>query len=165
MKPTHRVILLSRLIRAIAALLIVGGVLITLSAPKPALVNNKADAYGSPAPTKPTNPKTKADCTKYYGTSPSPEARECQALATRYVAIKRCSKKTGASAQKACKKSAAAAFAKARARIAAQVKAEKACIAANTSALGQLKPEDPEFSQKSERLNATLTACLTKARG
>jgi len=165
MEPNHRVVLRRRLLRAIAALLVIGGVLLTLSAPKPSLVNNKADAYGSPTPTKPTNPKTKADCIKYYGTNPTPEARECQALATRYVAIKRCSKKTGASAQKACKKSAAAAFAKARARIAAQLKAEKVCAAANTSAANQLNPEDPEYSQKSAQLNATLTACLTKARG
>jgi len=166
MGPTHRVVLRRRLLLAIAALLVIGGALLTLNAPGSSPISNKADAYGPPVtPPKPTNPKSKAECVKYYGTLPTPESRECQAQATRYVALKRCTNKKGAAAQKACKKAAATAFAKARAKIAAQRTAEKTCNDAYTSAANQLNPEDPEYSQKSAQLTATLTACLTKARG
>jgi hypothetical protein len=147
-----------------ATLLVIGGVLLTLSAPGSSPVSNKADAYGSaPVASKPTNPKTKTECTKYYGTIATAESLECQAQATRYAALKRCSHKRGA-AQRACKKAAAKGYAKSLAKIAAQRKAEKACSEANSAGQSQLNPEDPEYSQKVGQLAATLQACLAKAR-
>jgi hypothetical protein len=154
-----------RLLVIAATLLIVGGALLTLSAPNSPLVNNKADAYGTAIPTKPTNPKTKTECTKYYGTTNlTPESRECQAQVTHYSALKRCSKKNSASARRSCKRAANTAFAKAKTRIAAQRKAEKACNETYTAASTQLNSEDPEYAQKSGALLTSLTSCLKKAR-
>jgi hypothetical protein len=166
MAPAHRMVLQRRrLLLAIAALLIIGGALLTLNAPGSSPVSNKADAYGPAVTTpKPTNPKSKTECVKYYGTLPTSESLECQAQATRYVALKRCAKKHGA-AQKACKKAAATAFAKARAKIAVQKKAEKVCNETYNAALNQLSTEDPEYGTKSSQLGATYSACLAKARG
>jgi hypothetical protein len=163
MRPTNRAGFRRRLLLITGALLIIGGLLLTLSAPKPALVNNKADAYGAPAPVKPTSPKSKAECVNYYGANATAEARECLAQATRYGALKRCSRKRGASAQKACKKSANKAYAKARAKLAAQRKAETACSNAYRAASNQLNAEDPEYSQKSVTVGVTFRACLAKA--
>jgi hypothetical protein len=155
-----------RLLVVAAAMLIVGGVLLTLSAPNSPLVNNKADAYGAPTPTKPTNPKTKTECTTYYGAaSVLPEGRECMAQVNHYVAVKRCGKKKTASARRACKRTAARTFAKTKAKLAAQLKAEQACSATYNTASTQLNVEDPEYAQKSGVLLASLTSCLTKARG
>ncbi len=149
---------------AAAALLVAAGALITLSAPGSSPVSNKADAYGvAPSPVKPTSPKTKTECTSYYGAIPTAESRDCQARATRYAALKRCSHKRGAAARK-CKKAAAAAFAKAEAKIATQKKAEQACSAAQSTAQSQLNPEDPEYGQKLGQLAATFQACMAKAR-
>jgi hypothetical protein len=154
-----------RLLVVAATLLIIGGVLLTLSAPNSPLVNNKADAYGAPTPTKPTNPKNKTECTSYYGASNlTPESRECQAQVNHYVAVKRCAKKKGASARRACKRTANTAFTKAKAKIAAQLKAEKVCSETYTAASNALSSEDPEYAQKSSALLASLTSCLTKAR-
>jgi hypothetical protein len=147
---------------AVAAVLVAGGMLLTLSAPGSNPASNKADAYGTATPTKPTNPKNKSECTKYYGPSRAADARECGALATRNGALARCAKKHGA-AQKACKKAAATAYAKERAKIAKQRSAEKLCSEAFNAELAKLNTEDPEYSQKISQISAAESACLTKA--
>ena len=80
------------------------------------------------------------------------------------MALKRCSKKKGASARRACKRAANKAFAKAKTKIATQVKAEKACSDTYTAASTQLNSEDPEYAHKSQALLTSLTSCLTNAR-
>jgi hypothetical protein len=154
-----------RLLFMVGALLIVGGLALTLSAPKSPLVNNKADAYGAPVPTKPTNPKTKAECTNYFGTTnQDTEARECLAIASRNAAFKRCNKKHGA-AKKTCRANATKAYNRTRAKLAVQKKAEAVCQSAYSTASNLLNTEDPEYVTKLQQLSATQVSCLTKAHG
>src|SRR5215211_374845 len=89
-----------RLLFILAVVLTTAGLLLALSAPGGPLSSNKAHAYGTDAPPapKPTNPKTRAECVKYYGDSKPPlaDARECFALAARNAGNKKCAKKKGA---------------------------------------------------------------------
>jgi glycine/D-amino acid oxidase-like deaminating enzyme len=128
-------------------------------------------------PKKPTNPKTKADCNKYYSaTNQAAEARGCRALATYNTAKRSCAKKSG-SKKAACLKKAKAAYKKAKTKVAAQAKAEKACSTAYTTAVNQinqqiaaLDPNAPDYDAQYQALldqqtaaSATQTACLKKA--
>jgi hypothetical protein len=162
---------------ALAAALIIGGLVVAATAPAGPSTNNKVDAYGGPAPSKPTNPRTRAVCDKYYGaTNQLAEARGCRATAAYNVAKKACAKKHGAK-RAACLKAAKAAFTKAKAKVAKQGKAEKACTAAYTAKvdpinqqIANLDPEAPDYDAQYAALQAQVTAagtaqqaCLKKA--
>jgi hypothetical protein len=161
----------------LAAMLVIGGLVLAATAPAGPSANNKVDAYGGPAPVKPTNPKTKAACDKYYSaTNQAAEARGCRAAAANYGAKKACAKKSGAR-RAACLKAAKSAFAKAKARVAKQARAEKACndakakvVSAAQQELNALDPSAPDYDTKSAAIIAkisaatkTADACLKKA--
>ena len=66
----------------LAAMLVIGGLVLATTAPAGPSTNNKLDAYGGPVPVKPTNPKTKAQCDRYYSVANKlAEAQGCRALA------------------------------------------------------------------------------------
>src|SRR3954452_11405854 len=89
---------------AVAALLVVVGLVSAISAPGAPPRSNKADAYGGPVTPTPTNPKSVAECAKYWGaTNNDSEARNCKSIARKNVGLKACAKKKGA-AKKACQK-------------------------------------------------------------
>ena len=111
----------------LAAVLVVGGLVLATTAPAGPSTNNKVDAYGGPVPQKPTNPKTRAVCDKYYSAANKlAEAQGCRATAAYNVAKKACAKKSGAK-KAACLKAAKRRFSAAKAKVAKQAKAEKAC--------------------------------------
>ena len=110
---------------ALAATLIIGGLVLAATAPAGPSSNNKVDAYGGPTPVAPTNPKTKAECDKYYtAANQLSDARGCRATAAYNGALKTCAKKKGAK-KAACKKAAKSAYAKAKAKVAKQKKARR----------------------------------------
>jgi hypothetical protein len=149
---------------AVAGLLVVVGLLSAISAPAGPPRSNKADAYGGPTPTAPTNPKSAGECNKYYGTfnPPAADRRECLALAKRNAGNKRCAKKRGA-AKTACKKAVRRNYAKEHAAVLRQQKAENACSKKNFEELNALNPDDPDYEQKSQALNDEYQACRKKA--
>ena len=111
----------------LAAVLVIAGLVLAATAPAGPSSNNKVDAYGGPTPVAPTNPKTKAECDKYYTAANQLfEARGCRATAAYNGALKKCAKKKGAK-KAACKKAAKSAYTKAKAKVAKQKKAEEAC--------------------------------------
>ena len=111
----------------LAAVLVVGGLVLATTAPAGPSTNNKVDAYGGPVPQKPTNPKTRAVCDKYYSAANKlAEAQGCRATAAYNVAKKACAKKSGAK-KAACLKAAKRRFSAAKAKVAKQAKAEKSC--------------------------------------
>ena len=151
---------------AVAALLIVFGLVSAINAPAGPPRSNKADAYGGPVTPKPKNPKSVAACNKYYGaTNPLADARECRAIAHKNVGLARCAKKKSAGARKACAKVVNKAFAKEMAKVAAQRKAEKACSDAYSKNIQALDPNDPDYDTKSQAISQTYTNCLKRARG
>jgi hypothetical protein len=162
---------------ALAAVLVIVGLVLATTAPAGPSTNNKVDAYGGPVPTKPTNPKNRAACDKYYSAANKlAEAQGCRATAAYNVAKKACAKKSGAK-KAACLKAAKRRFTAAKAKVAKQAKAEKACQAAYTSALkaidaqmAALDPNAPDYDAQRSALEAQQTAagtqqqaCLKKA--
>jgi hypothetical protein len=108
-------------------MLVIVGLVLATTAPAGPSTNNKLDAYGGPTPVKPTNPKTKAACDKYYqATNQLSEARGCRAIAAYNVAKKACAKKSGAK-KTSCLKAAKRKFTSAKAKVKKQAAAEKAC--------------------------------------
>jgi hypothetical protein len=151
---------------AIASLLIVVGLMSAMSAPGAPPTSNKADAYGSPTPTptKPTNPKTRAACDKYYSaTNEFSDARECRAIAAKNVALKKCSKKSGAAKAK-CVKAAKKKFAAAKAAIARQRKAEKACQTKWSADNAALDPSADDYPAKAQVVDEEYNECLKRSR-
>jgi acyl-CoA reductase-like NAD-dependent aldehyde dehydrogenase len=162
----------------LAAVLVIAGLVLATTAPAGPSTSNKVDAYGpAPVPKKPTNPKTKADCDKYYSAAnQGSEARGCRALAAYNTAKRSCAKKSG-SKKSACLKKAKAAYKKAKAKVAAQSKAEKACSTAYQTTSSQinqqidaLDPSAPDYDTQYQALQDQLTAasntqaaCLKKA--
>jgi hypothetical protein len=162
----------------LAAVLVIAGLVLATTAPAGPSASNKVDAYGpAPVPKKPTNPKTKADCDKYYSaTNQGSEARGCRALAAYNTAKRACAKKKGAK-KAACLKKAKAAYKKAKTKVAAQSKAEKACSTAYTTTVNQinqqiaaLDPNAPDYDAQYQALldqqtaaGNTQAACLKKA--
>jgi hypothetical protein len=153
----------------LAAILVVAGLVLATTAPAGPSANNKVDAYGpAPVPKKPTNPKTKAVCDKYYqATNQGAEARGCRATAAYNTAKRACAKKSGAK-KAACLKKAKAAYAKAKARVAKQAKAEKACSTAYTTKVDQLNqqlaaldPNAPDYDTQSAAIQDQITAAST----
>jgi hypothetical protein len=153
----------------LAALLLVGGLVLATTAPAGPSTNNKVDAYGpAPVPKKPTNPKTKAACDKFYGTAnQGAEARGCRVTASYNVAKRACAKKSGAK-KAACLKKAKSAFTKAKAKVATQAKAEKACTDAYRKTvdplnqqIAALDPSAPDYDTQYAALQAQVTAAST----
>ena len=162
---------------ALAAVLVIGGLVLATTAPAGPTANNKVDAYGGPVPKKPTNPKTRAACDKYYSAANKlAEAQGCRATAAYNVAKKACAKKSGAK-KAACLKAAKSKYSKAKARVAKQAKAEKACQTAYTATLksidaqmAALDPNAPDYDAQRTALEnqqtaagTTQQACLKKA--
>jgi hypothetical protein len=162
---------------ALAAALVVVGLVLATTAPAGPSANNKVDAYGGPVPQEPTNPKNRAACDKYYSAAnKGGEAQGCRATAAYNVAKKACAKKSGAK-KAACLKAAKRKFAAAKAKVARQVKAEKACQTAYTQAVNSIEaqiaaldPNDPNYEAQRAQLEAqetaagtTQQACLKKA--
>ena len=162
---------------ALAAVLVIVGLVLATTAPAGPSTNNKVDAYGGPVPTKPTNPKNRAACDKFYSaTNKLAEAQGCRATAAYNVAKKACAKKSGAK-KAACLKAAKRRFAAAKAKVAKQVKAEKACQTAYRQAVDAIEAKisaldvnDPNYEAQRAQLEAqenaagtTQQACLKKA--
>jgi hypothetical protein len=150
----------------VAAILVVVGLASAISAPAGPPSSNKADAYGGPVAPKPTNPKSVAECNKYYGAgdNPMPDARECRAIAQKNAGLKKCAKKKGA-AKTACQKAVKKKFAKAMAKVKAQRAAEKACTDKYNADYNALNPDDPDYDSKSMAVGEEFTMCMQKARG
>jgi hypothetical protein len=153
----------------LAALLLVGGLVLATTAPAGPSASNKVDAYGpGPVPKKPTNPKTKAECDKYYqATNQLSEARGCRALAAYNTAKRACAKKHGAK-KAACLKAAKRKYTAAKAKVAKQAKAEKACNATYNATvdplnqqLAALDPSAPDYDTQSAAIQAQITAAST----
>jgi glycine/D-amino acid oxidase-like deaminating enzyme len=162
---------------ALAAVLVIVGLVLATTAPAGPSANNKVDAYGGPVPQKPTNPKNRAACDKFYSaTNKLAEAQGCRATAAYNVAKKACAKKSGAK-RAACLKAAKRKYTAAKAKVAKQAKAEKACQTAYTAALQSIQaqidaldPNDPNYDAQRAQLEAQQTAagttqqaCLKKA--
>jgi hypothetical protein len=149
---------------AVAALLIVVGLVSAINAPGAPPRSNKADAYGGPVQPKPTNPSAVAQCNKYYGAANNlADARECRAIAQKNAGLKKCAKKKG-SAKAKCVKAVNKKFAKQKAAVAKQRKAEKACSDKYSAAINALDPEAPDYNDKSEAAGTEFTACMERAR-
>jgi hypothetical protein len=153
----------------LAAILVIAGLVLATTAPAGPSANNKVDAYGpTTLPKKPTNPKTKADCDKYYSApNRGAEAQGCRAIAAYNGAKKACAKKSGAK-KAACLKKAKAAFTKAKARNKKQATAEKACTTAYTNTvnplnqqLAALDPNAPDYDAQSAAIQDKITAAST----
>jgi hypothetical protein len=157
---------------ALAAVLVVVGLVLATTAPAGPSANNKVDAYGGPAPKKPTNPKNRAACDKYYSAAnKQAEAQGCRATAAYNVAKKACAKKA------ACLKAAKRKYTAAKAKVAKQAKAEKACQDAYTKAFNAIEAQisaldqnDPNYEAQRAQLETqetaagtTQQACLKKA--
>jgi len=153
-------------------MLVIVGLVLATTAPAGPSTNNKLDAYGGPTPVKPTNPRSKAQCDKYYSAANKlSEAQGCRATAAYYVAKKACAKKS------ACLKAAKRRFTAAKAKVAKQAKAEKACQDAYTKALNAidaqlaaLDPNAPDYDAQRTALEnqqtaagTTQQACIKKA--
>jgi hypothetical protein len=152
------------LLLAVAALLIVVGLVSAMSAPGAPPQSNKADAYGGPLPSKPTNPKSVSDCNKYYGPSNNlADARECRAIAKKNAGLKKCAKKKGAAKAK-CVKAVKKRFAKDKAAVAAQRKAEKACTDKYNAAINAIDPEASDYDTKMQAASEEFNDCMTRAR-
>ncbi len=154
---------------ALAAILVIGGLVVATTAPAGPSASNKVDAYGpGPVPKKPTNPKTKAECDKYYqATNQLSEARGCRAIAAYNTAKRACAKKKGAK-KAACLKAAKRAYTNAKAKVAKQGKAEKACNATYNATvdplnqqLAALDPSAPDYDAQSAAIQAQITAAST----
>jgi hypothetical protein len=161
----------------LAAMLVIVGLVLATTAPAGPSTNNKLDAYGGPTPVKPTNPRSKAQCDKYYSAANKlSEAQGCRATAAYYVAKKACAKKSGAK-KSACLKAAKRRFTAAKAKVAKQAKAENACQDAYTKALSAidaqlaaLDPNAPDYDAQRTALEnqqtaagTTQQACIKKA--
>jgi hypothetical protein len=152
----------------LAAMLVIVGLVLATTAPAGPSTNNKLDAYGGPVPQKPTNPRSKAQCDKYYSAANKlAEAQGCRATAAYYVAKKACAKKSGAS-KAACLRAAKRRFTAAKAKIAKQAKAEKACQDAYTQTLkaidaqmAALDPNAPDYDAQRTALENQQTAAGT----
>ena len=150
---------------AVAAVLVVVGLVSAINAPAGPPRSNKADAYGGPVTPKPKNPKSVAACNKYYGAqNPLADAAECRAIAQKNIGLARCAKKKGA-AKTACNKVVRKKFAKAMAKITAQRKAEKACSEKNNKDIQALDPESPDYNTQLQAISETYQNCLKRARG
>ena len=129
------------MLAALAAVLVIVGLVLATTAPAGPAANNKVDAYGGPVPQKPTNPKNRAACDKFYSaTNKLAEAQGCRATAAYNVAKKACAKKSGAK-KAACLKAAKRKYTAAKAKVAKQAKAEKACQTAYTAALQSIQAQ------------------------
>lgn len=152
------------LLIAVAALLIVVGLVSAISAPGAPPRSNKADAYGGPVAPKPTNPKSVAECNKYYGAANNlADARECRAIAKKNAGLKRCAKKKGAARAK-CQRAVKKQFAKDKAAVARQRAAEKACTGKYNAAINGLDPEAPDYDTKLQAASEEFNTCMKNAR-
>jgi hypothetical protein len=152
------------LLLAVAALLIVVGLVSAMSAPGAPPQSNKADAYGGPVTPRPTNPKSVSDCNKYFGSGNNlADARECRAIAKKNVGLKKCAKKTGR-ARAACNKAVKKRFAKDKAAVAKQRRAEKACSDAYNAKTNALDPEASDYDTKLQAASEEFNDCMTRAR-
>src|SRR4051794_8342322 len=149
---------------AVAALLIVVGLVSAISAPGAPPRSNKADAYGGPVQPRPTNPKAVSECNKYYGAQNNlADARACRALAKKNAGLKKCAKKKGAARAK-CQKAVNKQYAKDKAAIAKQRRAEKACSDTYSTAINNLDFDAPDYDTKSQAAADEFSTCMTKAR-
>ena len=151
---------------AAAALLVVLGLILALSAPGAAPASNKAQGYGGPVLKKPTNPKTTKACDDYYGKGEnrkSPDARECLAKVKRYKGNRKCNTKSG-SAKTDCKKAVKSKYKKAIKKIKKQRKAEKACQDAQRKAADAIPQDDPNYGDKFNAVSEEMARCIKKAR-
>jgi hypothetical protein len=135
-----------------------------MSAPGAPPRSNKADAYGGPVAPKPKNPKSVAECNKYYGSGNNlADARECRAIAHKNIGLAKCAKKKG-SARSKCVKAVNKKFAKEKAAVGRQRSAEKACSEKYNAAINGLDPEAPDYDTKLQAASEEFNACMTKAR-
>ena len=152
------------LLLVVAALLIVVGLVSAISAPGAPPRSNKADAYGGPVAPKPTNPKSVAECNKYYGAANNlADARECRAIAKKNAGLKRCAKKKGAARAK-CQRAVKKQFAKDKAAVARPRAAEKACTGKYNAAINGLDPEAPDYDTKLQAASEEFNTCMKNAR-
>jgi hypothetical protein len=152
------------LLLAVAALLIVVGLVSAISAPGAPPRSNKADAYGGPVAPKPKNPKSVAACNKYYGAANNlADARECRAIAHKNIGLAKCNKKSG-SARSKCVKAVNKKFAKEKAAVSRQRAAEKACSEKYNSELNAIDPESPDYDTQMQAASEEFNTCMTKAR-
>jgi len=148
----------------VAALLIVVGLVSAISAPGAPPRSNKADAYGGPVQPKPKNPKSVASCNKYYGAANNlADARECRAIAHKNIGLAKCAKKKG-SAKAKCVKAVNKKFAKEKAAVARQRKAEKECSSKYSAAINALDPEAPDYNDKIDAASTEFNVCMQRAR-
>jgi hypothetical protein len=148
---------------ASAALLVLGGLMLAVGASGGPPHSNKADGYGGPVAPKPTNPKSVAECAKYYGSSnPTPDARDCRAKAKRNAGNRKCAKKKGAAKAK-CKKAVKKAYAKEEAAIARQRKAQQACTDKYNADIQALDPEAEDYDAKLTAAGEAYNSCLQAA--
>jgi hypothetical protein len=151
---------------AVAALLMVAGLLSAISAPGAPPHSNKADAYGGPRPTEPKNPKNRAACDNYYGAANDlPDARECRAKAKRYAGTKKCGKKKSAAERAKCKKAVNKGYAKEHAAIAKQRKAQKKCTDKYNADLAALDSNDDHYAEKAKAADDAYNTCMKATRG
>ena len=147
----------------LASALVIAGLVLAVTAPAGPSHSAKVDAYGAPTPKKPTNPQNKAACDKYYGPiNQFSEARGCRAIAARNGALKKCASKSGAK-KRTCKTAARTKYAKAKARLARQYKAEQACSDKHRNAIEPLDPGSPGYGDQVDALNRQLEECNKKA--
>ncbi|HEX6712235.1 MAG TPA: hypothetical protein VF066_02580 [Thermoleophilaceae bacterium] len=152
------------LLLAVAALLIVVGLVSAMSAPGAPPRSNKADAYGGPVAPKPKNPKSVAECNKYYGSGNNlADARECRAIAHKNIGLKKCAKKKG-SARAKCVKAVNRKFANEKAAVTKQRAAEKACSEKHNATFNSLDPDAPDYDTKLQAASEEFNDCMTKAR-
>jgi hypothetical protein len=151
------------LLLAVAALLIVVGLVSAISAPGAPPRSNKADAYGGPVAPQPKNPKSVAACNKYYGTgNNSAEARDCRAVAHKNIGLAKCAKKKG-SARSKCVKAVNKKFAKEKSAIAKQRAAEKACTQKYNATFQSLDPDAPDYDTKLQAASDEFNTCMKQA--
>ena len=161
---------------ALAAVLVVVGLVLAPTAPALPSANNKVDAYGGPVPEKPTNPRPGGRATS---TTRPPQAGGAQGrrATAAYTSKKACAKKSGAK-KAACLKAAKRKFTAAKAKVAKQAKAEKACQDAlhevrerdRGADLGARRHHAPDYDAQRSALEAqetaagtTQQACMKKA--
>jgi hypothetical protein len=149
---------------AVAALLIVVGLVSAMSAPGAPPRSNKADAYGGPVTPKPKNPKSVAACNKYYGQGNNlADARACRATAHKNIGLAKCNKKKG-SARTKCVKAVNKKFTKEMAAVTKQRSAEKACTTKYNAAIQALDPEASDYDTKLQAAADEFNTCMKNAR-
>ena len=161
---------------ALAAVLVIVGLVLATTA-RGAVRQQQGRRIWRAGSDQADEPEDQAACDKYYSAANKlAEAQGCRATAAYNVAKKACAKKSGAK-KASCLKVAKRTFNAAKAKVAKQAKAEKACQDAYTATLksidaqmAALDPNAPDYDAQRAALEAQQTAagttqqaCLKKA--